>query len=502
MAVRHFKLPDPGEGLVEAEIVTWKVKVGDTVKINDVIVEIETAKSLVELPVPYAGTVTELLVAEGETVAVGSPIIAVDDGLGGEAVPAVASPVASAESAPAAAGDDEEIEAGKIGGAAPGGRVAVLVGYGPRMTEAKRRPRKGQGAPATATAQVNQAFAPEPTALEPDVSEPVVSEPDVSEPAVSETVAAQSVSVLPAVGGRALAKPPVRKLAKDLGLDLSQVPGSGKGGIVTRADLESYAAEDHFAESGAGSGAGAATYKAPVFATIGEREVRIPVKGVRKLMAQAMVGSAFTAPHVTEFVTVDVTRTMRLVDRLRDEREFQDVKVSPLLVVAKALIIASRRNPGVNATWDEAAQEIVVKNYVNLGIAAATPRGLMVPNIKDADRMSLRQLADAMANLVSTARGGRTQPADMSGGSITITNVGVFGVDTGTPIINPGEGAILCFGAVRQMPWVVKGKIKVRWVTQLGVSFDHRMVDGELGSRFLADVATVLHDPAQALVWG
>ena len=502
MAVRHFKLPDPGEGLVEAEIVTWKVKVGDTVKINDVIVEIETAKSLVELPVPYAGTVTELLVAEGETVAVGSPIIAVDDGLGGEAVPAVASPVASAESAPAAAGDDEEIEAGKIGGAAPGGRVAVLVGYGPRMTEAKRRPRKGQGAPATATAQVNQAFAPELTALEPDVSEPVVSEPDVSEPAVSETVAAQSVSVLPAVGGRALAKPPMRKLAKDLGLDLSQVPGSGKGGIVTRADLESYAAEDHFAESGAGSGAGAATYKAPVFATIGEREVRIPVKGVRKLMAQAMVGSAFTAPHVTEFVTVDVTRTMRLVDRLRDEREFQDVKVSPLLVVAKALIIASRRNPGVNATWDEAAQEIVVKNYVNLGIAAATPRGLMVPNIKDADRMSLRQLADAMANLVSTARGGRTQPADMSGGSITITNVGVFGVDTGTPIINPGEGAILCFGAVRQMPWVVKGKIKVRWVTQLGVSFDHRMVDGELGSRFLADVATVLHDPAQALVWG
>jgi 2-oxoisovalerate dehydrogenase E2 component (dihydrolipoyl transacylase) len=500
MAVRHFKLPDPGEGLVEAEIVTWKVKVGDTVKVNDVIVEIETAKSLVELPVPYAGTVTELLVAEGETVAVGSPIIAVDDGLGGEAAPPVASPVASAAATPAAAGDDEEIEAGKIGGAAPGGRVAVLVGYGPRMTEAKRRPRKGHGSPSAATpatAQVNQAFAPEPTALEPDVSEP-----DVSVPAVSETVVAQSVSVLPAVGGRALAKPPVRKLAKDLGLDLSQVPGSGKGGIVTRADLESYAAEDHFAESGAGSGAGAATYKAPVFEAIGEREVRIPVKGVRKLMAQAMVGSAFTAPHVTEFVTVDVTRTMRLVDRLRDQREFQDVKVSPLLVVAKALIIASRRNPGVNATWDEAAQEIVVKNYVNLGIAAATPRGLMVPNIKDADQMSLRQLADAMANLVSTAREGRTQPAEMSGGSITITNVGVFGVDTGTPIINPGEAAILCFGVVRQMPWVVKGRIKVRWVTQLGVSFDHRMVDGELGSRFLADVAAVLHDPGQALVWG
>jgi pyruvate dehydrogenase E2 component (dihydrolipoamide acetyltransferase) len=239
-----------------------------------------------------------------------------------------------------------------------------------------------------------------------------------------------------------------------------------------------------------------------VFAATGERETRIPIKGVRKVTAQAMVSSAFTAPHVTEFITVDVTRTMKLVDRLREDREFRDVKVSPLLIVAKALIIASRRHPGINATWDESAQEIVVKNYVNLGIAAATPRGLMVPNIKDADQMSLRQLADAMASLISTAREGRTQPAEMSGGSITITNVGVFGVDTGTPILNAGEAAILCFGAVRQMPWVVKGKIRPRWVTQLGLSFDHRMVNGDLGSRFLADVAAILHDPGQALVWG
>jgi len=296
----------------------------------------------------------------------------------------------------------------------------------------------------------------------------------------------------------------VRKLAKDLGIDLSQVPGSGEGGVVTRADVEGYAAGGgSTATTGGGAGAGSGSaYRSPVFSARGEREVRIPIKGVRKVTAQAMVGSAFTAPHVTEFITVDVTRTMKLVERLRTDREFRDVKVSPLLVVAKAVLIASRRNPGINATWDEAAQEIVVKGYVNLGIAAATPRGLMVPNIKDADQMSMRQLADAMANLVSTARDGRTQPADMSGGSITITNVGVFGVDTGTPILNPGEAAILCFGAVRQMPWVVKGKVKVRWVTQLGVSFDHRLVDGDLGSRFLADVAAVLHDPGQALVWG
>ncbi len=478
MAVKHFNLPDPGEGLVEAEIVTWKVKAGDAVKVNDIIVEIETAKSLVELPVPYAGTVTALLVSEGETVAVGTPIISVDDGLGGDDAPAAAAPRATSSDG------DEEIEAGKIGGAAPGGRVAVLVGYGPRMTEAKRRPRKGDGPPApAATAQVNQAFAPEPVAIEPVATEPVVAQP---------------VSVRTAGGDKALAKPPVRKLAKDLGIDLSLVAGSGESGIVTRADIEAYVADDAAA---VGSVGGAAAYRAPVFAAGGERETRIPIKGVRKMTAQAVAGSAFTAPHVTEFITVDVTRTMRLVDRLRTDREFRDVKVSPLLVVAKALIIASRRNPGINATWDEAAQEIVVKNYVNLGIAAATPRGLIVPNIKDADQMSLRQLADAMANLVSTARDGRTQPADMSGGSITITNVGVFGVDTGTPILNSGEAAILAFGVIRQMPWVVKGRIKARWVTQLGLSFDHRMVDGDLGSRFLADVAAVLHDPSQALVW-
>jgi 2-oxoisovalerate dehydrogenase E2 component (dihydrolipoyl transacylase) len=481
MAVKHFNLPDPGEGLLEAEIVTWKVKVGDVVKVNDILVEIETAKSLVELPAPHAGTVTAVLVSEGDTVAVGTPIISVDDGLGGEVAPVAAAPTTTVAGTlkSTTSDDDEEIEAGKIGGPAPGGRVAVLVGYGPRVTEAKRRPRKGAGVPAAAAIPVAQTPAPEPVA--------------------STLSAAQPVSPPPAGGGKALAKPPVRKFAKDLGIDLAQVIGSGEGGIVTRADVEAYASGGGVAVA---NGAGSATYMAPVFTATGERETRIPIKGVRKLIAQAMVTSAFTAPHVTEFITVDVTRMMKLVDRLRTDREFQDVKVSPLLVVAKALIIASRRNPGINATWDEVAQEIVVKNYVNLGIAAATPRGLMVPNIKDADQMSLRQLADAMANLVSTAREGRTQPAAMSGGSITITNVGVFGVDTGTPILNSGEAAILAFGAVRQMPWVVKGKVKPRWVTQLSLSFDHRLVDGDLGSRFLADVAAILHDPSRALVWG
>jgi pyruvate dehydrogenase E2 component (dihydrolipoamide acetyltransferase) len=301
-------------------------------------------------------------------------------------------------------------------------------------------------------------------------------------------------------GARALAKPPVRKYAKDRGVDLADVAGSGEGGIISRSDVDLHL-QGAAGAVPADTAAGAAANGAAVVAGTGERETRVPVKGVRKMTAQAMVASAFTAPHVTEFITVDVTRTMKLVERLRTDREFRDVKVSPLLLVAKALLIAARRNPGINAAWDEAAQEIVVKNYVNLGIAAATPRGLMVPNIKDADAMSLRQLADAMAALVATAREGRTQPADMAGGTITITNVGVFGVDNGTPILNAGEAAILCFGAVRQMPWVVKGRIKPRWVTSLSLAFDHRLVDGDLGSRFLADLAAVLEDPSRALVW-
>ena len=501
MAVKHFNLPDPGEGLVEAEIVTWKVKVGDVVKVNDIIVEIETAKSLVELPVPYAGTVAALFAAEGDTVEVGTPIISVDDGLGGDLAPVAAPPAGTASGTAGTATpatSPEGIEPGTTGDAAVEERVANLVGYGPRVTSGKRRARKGESPAATTTSQVNQAFSP--------VAAPPESPALPESPAPPESPPAQLVADPVPGGGKVLSKPPVRKLAKDLGIDLSLVAGSGQGGIVTRADVEAYAAGGRATETGPSdllaNGAGSTSYAAPVFAASGERETRIPIKGVRKVTAQAMVTSAFTAPHVTEFITVDVTRMMKLVDRLRQDRELRDVKVSPLLVVAKALVIASRRNPGINATWDEAAQEIVVKNYVNLGIAAATPRGLMVPNIKDADQMSLRQLADAMANLISTARDGRTQPADMSGGSITITNVGVFGVDTGTPILNSGEAAILCFGAVRQMPWVVKGKIKPRWVTQLGLSFDHRLVNGDLGSRFLADVAAILHDPGQALVWG
>jgi pyruvate dehydrogenase E2 component (dihydrolipoamide acetyltransferase) len=289
---------------------------------------------------------------------------------------------------------------------------------------------------------------------------------------------------------RPLAKPPVRKYAKDRGIDLTSVVGSGAGGVITRADVEA-----------------AASAPAPVraFGTEStQRETRIPIKGVRKHTAAAMVASAFTAPHVTEFLTVDVTRMMKLRTRLAARPELAGVKVSPLLFVARAVLLAARRHPMVNSSWDEAAQEIVVKHQINLGIAAATPRGLVVPNVKDAGRLTLAELAGALADLTATAREGRTPPADMTGGTITITNVGVFGVDTGTPILNPGESAILAFGAIREMPWVLGGekggkkKVVPRQVTQLALSFDHRIVDGELGSRFLADVGALLHDPGTA----
>jgi pyruvate dehydrogenase E2 component (dihydrolipoamide acetyltransferase) len=212
------------------------------------------------------------------------------------------------------------------------------------------------------------------------------------------------------------------------------------------------------------------------------------------------VASAFTAPHVTMFQTVDVTRAVRALDRLRARPEWREMRVSPLLLAAKAVLLGIRRHPLINSSW--AGEEIVVKDYVHLGIAAATERGLVVPNIKDADRLSLRDLADAMTALVQTAKAGRTTPSDMSGGTFTITNVGVFGIDTGTPILPPGEAAILAFGAIREQPWVHKGKVKVRRVTTLGLSFDHRIIDGELGSRFLRDVGDFLADPeASLLAW-
>ena len=486
--IKEFKLPDLGEGLTEGEILKWLVAVGDEVKDGQPIVEVETAKAAVEVPSPFTGIVTKLYFAEGTTVDVGAPIISVDTQPGSgpvdltedvsqdrarQAVQAELSGTTPPSSDVVDDDDAVEIEEGKIGGKTSSGRTAVLVGYGIKETTSIRRPRKDAAlaptAPVTAPARVSAA-----------------------------TVAAHASEVaLPHPSAETVkAKPPVRKLAKDLGVSLASIAGTGPQGSITRDDVQA-------AAGGASNGhaAAAAGAPAPRRSLDGPREERIPVKGVRKLTAAAMVQSAFTAPHVTEFITVDVTEMMAMRKRLAALPDFAGQKVSPLLLVVKALLVAVRRNPMVNSSWDEAAQEIVLKHYVNLGIAAATPRGLIVPNIKDADQLSLPELGSALGTLTSVARDGRTPPADMQGGTITVTNVGTFGVDNGTPILNPGESAILCFGAVRDMPWVHEGQIAIRQVTQLSLSFDHRIVDGQLGSQFLADIAAMLHDPATFLAW-
>ncbi|TYB54788.1 2-oxo acid dehydrogenase subunit E2 [Nonomuraea sp. PA05] len=477
---REFKLPDVGEGLTEAEIVRWHVKAGDAVKVNQIVVEIETAKSIVELPIPWDGVVAGLMAEEGDTVDVGVAIIAVDTVEEGE----TPSQVSGSDDRAALADDmvpkppaEGAVEPGAHGSPAPKEeRQAVLVGYGVKVGATKRRARKQSGIPANPVAN--------PSRVEVDGPPSQAQSPAPALAQSTPPAPAPAQSTSPPGRVAVLAKPPVRKLAKDLGVDLVTITGTGPQGSITRDDVHAAAAPQPAAEQ----------QPAPA-----AREERVPIKGVRKATAQAMVTSAFTAPHVTEFLQVDMTQTMEAVRRLRTLQDFADVKVGPLLLVAKAVLTAVKRHPAINATWDD--QDIVIKHYVNLGIAAATPRGLLVPNIKDAQDLSLPALAKELAALTETARAGRTQPAEMSGGTFTITNVGVFGVDGGTPIINPGEAAILAVGQVREMPWVVDGELAVRKVATLSLSFDHRMVDGELGSRFLADVGAMLEDPLRMLAW-
>ncbi|CAN5473611.1 dihydrolipoamide acetyltransferase family protein [soil metagenome] len=449
MTQSEFPMPDVGEGLTEAEIVSWKVKAGDTVTVNQVLVEIETAKSLVELPSPFAGTVTELLFGEGDTVEVGTPIIRVESSggslelqapSGGEAMSGEIAAAPARPAAPAVAAEVAETAA-TIAPVEDSG--AVLVGYGSKGGHATSRRRPGA----------------------------LRTTPPSSIPAAS--------------AAPIIAKPPIRKLAKDLDVDLATVTATGLASEITRDDVIRQASQ------------------ASVFRNIQtpewpeDREERIPVKGVRKAIATAMVQSAFTAPHVSVFSDVNATRTMEFVKRLKNSPDFAGVHVSPLLVMAKAVIWAVRRNPTVNSSWTD--KDIVVHHYVNLGIAAATPRGLIVPNIKDAQNLSLLELAQALERLTITARDGKTQPAEMAKGTVTITNLGSYGMDTGTPILNPGEVGIVALGAIKLKPWVVDGEVRPAYVTTVGASFDHRVVDGDVASRFTADVASVLEEPALLL---
>jgi len=515
--LRQFRLPDVGEGLTEAEIVKWHVQPGDTISVNQIIVDIETAKAVVELPSPYEGVVADLLVPEGTSADVGTPIISVQVGAAGQgpAQPAAASTTPAGSAAdgrpparPGAGGNgasasaaqqgpspaeietgiptppaEGAVEPGVHGSPAPKQeRQAVLVGYGVKLGATKRRPRRPAGPAPAGQTRATEAARPGEQAAAPVVP-------------VSAQALAHAVAPAPA-GAQVLAKPPVRKLARDLGVDLAGLTGTGPSGSITREDVQAAAGHQAAAAEPGGFDQVAAMRLASL-----PREERIAIRGVRKHMAAAMTSSAFTAPHVTEFLQIDMTETMTATARLRSLPEFDGIRVSPLLLVAKALLLAAGRHPLVNSSWDEAAQEIVVKHYVNLGIAAATDRGLIVPSVKDAHALSLPELARALAGLAEVARAGKSSPADLRGGTITITNVGVFGVDTGTPIITPGEAAILAFGQVKDAPWVHEGQLAIRKVCTLALSFDHRIVDGELGSAVLRDVGAMLTDPLRMLAW-
>ncbi|GAB2458905.1 dihydrolipoamide acetyltransferase family protein [Jatrophihabitans fulvus] len=445
-----FNMPDVGEGLTEAEVVTWHVQVGDEVSVNQTLIEVETAKAVVDLPSPYAGVVTTLHCAAGDVVPVGSPIITIGGGTDGETPsdspaesPSESPTEALSETRDATVATPEPM-AVETEVSAPR-REPVLVGYGTRHGEVARRRRS----------------------------------PGWSPPRIGSGTDERT-------GRAAPITPPVRKLARSLGVDPAQVAPTGPRGQVTRGDVQQAAA--HLTPT-ARTGSAEPT------------ETRIPVKGVRKHIAEAMVTSAFTAPHVTEWITVDITRTLRLLADLRADRAFANVRLTPLVMVARAVVLSLGRHPEINARWDDAAQEIVQLHDVGLGIAVASPRGLIVPNVAAAQRLSFRELADAIAGLVEDGRANRTTPERMRGGTFTITNVGVFGVEGATPILNPGESAILSLGSTVERPWVHKGRIRKRSVTTLCLSFDHRLVDGELGSQFLADVGRVLESPARALSW-
>ncbi|MFE7196238.1 dihydrolipoamide acetyltransferase family protein [Microbacterium oxydans] len=451
--IAEFRLPDLGEGLTEAEVVTWLVAPGDRVTLNQTLAEVETAKAVVELPSPYEGTVSTLHAEAGQTIAVGAPLIAFDV-VGEES----AAPSPSSE---------------------PGEKAEPnLVGYGAAPTgsgrPARRARRIGASAPATIDTAVLEA-APHDAAP----------------------------SAVDAVIERPRSTPPVRAHAKRLGIDLVLVAAEVGDRLITRNDVDAYAERVGArgrTEGGANSTSSAALPASPAALAGEERETRIPIRGVRKHTAAAMVQSAFTAPHVTVFHTVDVTATMDLLSSLREDRSMSAHRIGPLAVVAKAVCLALGRTPGLNSRWDEAAGEIVQHNYVDLGIAAATERGLIVPMIRDAERLTLTELADAVKSLAEVARSGKTSPAELAGGTFSISNIGVFGVDAGTPILPPGQSGILAVGAVRRQPWEHRGEIALRQLMTLSLSFDHRMVDGAEGARFLKDVADLLEEPGRAML--
>ncbi|CAO5192891.1 2-oxoisovalerate dehydrogenase E2 component (dihydrolipoyl transacylase) [Frankia sp. AiPs1] len=525
MTHRQFRLPDLGEGLTDADIVRWLVQTGDAVTVNQPLVEVETAKAVVEIPSPFAGVLVERHVDEGTTLEVGAPLLTIhtadedgsdagtgaDSSGGTQAGGQQAGPAASAAQPPSSGEGSDE-------------RTPVLVGYGPRAHQQRRRsPRRRTTTPGQPAQPAQAVTVPVPVPTSTDASAVRVSGPAEADPQV--TPGGWPASAV-------LAKPPVRKLARDLGVDLTTLVGTGPGGTICRGDVEAAVriaaraiplaappvwptgspGPTYPAPAGPRPGGGALAGAIPADATYagnddadGAGVWRVPVVGVRRSMAQAMVASVAAAPHVTEFLSADATETIAARERIAALPEFAGIRITPLLFVARALLVAVRRHPMINSRWveDEGAgrAEIQISDRVNLGIAVAGPRGLVVPHIPDAGRLDLVGLSRALAALTDDARADRLEPARLRGATITITNVGALGVDIGTPILNPPEAAILALGAIRPTPWVHEGQVTARTVVQLALSFDHRIVDGRLGAAVLADIGAMLTDPTVALAW-
>jgi pyruvate dehydrogenase E2 component (dihydrolipoamide acetyltransferase) len=463
-----FLLPDVGEGLVEAEIVEWKVQVGDVVALNQPLVDIETAKATVELPSPYAGTILTLHGNPGDVMEVHQPLITFDvGGAGGSKAKAKTStkpaPTATIDEAVAEVTSDE-------------GRQAVLVGYGVANEDgvATRKHRRQGATPPAAAAP----------------------------PAVA--------AVTSSTGLAPRSTPPVRLYAKQHGVDVAALRGTGPDGLITRDDVER-------ALNGSATPTPSARVSVPITGptttsrfvgreieswSSGPKEERIPVKGVLRSMSEAMVQSAFSAPHAAVWVRVDATRTVELLESLKKHPGLAGVRLSPLTITALAVCDAARNFPGINSSFDSEAHEVIVRRSVNLGIAAATDRGLIVPNIKGADQLDLVGMANALNVLVEKARAGTTTPNEMIGTTLTITNVGPFAVDAAMPILPPGTGAILAIGQIAKAPWVVNDEVVVRHVVELAMSFDHRQIDGAMASAVLAHIGRFLSDPAPAMIVG
>ncbi|GAA1116865.1 dihydrolipoamide acetyltransferase family protein [Nesterenkonia jeotgali] len=505
-----FNLPDVGEGLTEAEVVTWRTTVGATVEVNDIVVEIETAKSLVELPVPYAGVVTELLAAEGETIEVGAPLIRIaaegeetrtdpDSGsaepdLGSGADSGADSGVPESDEQPAAEEKPGRQRSGRAKKAAAQKREKSERGSSertdstPESSSAQNEALVGSGPKADSTARRVRTRSTAPDLIDLEGLE-------IAAPAPAGGAYTDIADIV------ARASPPVRALAKRLGVAVWELVGSGRNGQITRDDVERQAQqkrEQRASGQTPATGAPATSHRKATPAEEGllyegPREENIQVRGVRKATARNVTASATTVPHVSVFKEVDVTRTMELRQVLKKDPSYEGLSVSPMLFAAKAIIWAARRNPQVNATWHDT--HYTLRNYVNLGVAAATPRGLVVPVIHEAHAFNTRGLAAALTALTIDAREGRTTPGEMRGGTVSITNIGTLGLDSGTPILPPGQASIVALGAVRKKPWVVEGQIVPRDVMVIGGSFDHRLIDGDLAGRFISDVAAVMEQP-------